>query len=126
MKEPLREHPKIVAAAERQMRAWELIQRAAEESARPRLEEQLQSKLGSFIVISGEAGAGGSELALDVGQQLGWEVLDKNLLDCIAQRYHLSRPMLELVDETTCNWAYDILGAFACSRASSLSVRSPL
>ena len=54
-----------------------------------------------YITFSREAGAGGSEIAAMVGRKLGWEVLDKNLLDQVADRFQLSRPMLELVDETS-------------------------
>jgi cytidylate kinase len=51
-------------------------------------------------------------IAATVGRKLGWEVLDKNLLDQIADRSRLSRPMLELVDETDASWAYDLVGGF--------------
>jgi cytidylate kinase len=54
-----------------------------------------------------------------VGQQLGWDVLDKHLLDFIAQRYKLPRDMLEIVDETRANWFHDVLGSFFDSRLVS-------
>jgi len=47
-----------------------------------------------------------------VVEKLGWEVLDKSLLNRVADRYGLSRPMLELVNETSANWAHDVLGTW--------------
>ena len=64
------------------------------------------------MAISREAGAGGAEIGRRVGQQLGWEVYDKNLLDYVADRFHLPRIMLDLVDETRTNWVYDVLGTW--------------
>ena len=66
----------------------------------------------SYVTISREAGAGGGEVARLVGQKLGWDVLDKNLLDRVADRFHLPRTMLDLVDETKSSWVYDVLGTW--------------
>ncbi len=65
-----------------------------------------------YITVSREAGANGSAIAAMVGRKLGWEVLDKNLLDQVADRFQLSKPMLELVDETDPSWAFDLVGPF--------------
>jgi hypothetical protein len=110
MKEQTHEDPKILAAAERQMQAWTKNQEIADR--RPRVDQghRLRPLLGDYITISREAGAGGGEVAALVGRTLGWEVLDKNLLDRVADMYRLPRPMLEFVDETSSNWAYDLLG----------------
>jgi len=112
MKEQIWEHPKIMAAAERQMQTWVRTQEiSARTIAFHRPHEPLR-KLGPYITMSREAGSGGGEIAQLVGERLGWEVLDKNLVDCVASRFGLSRPMLELVDETVSNWAFDMFGAF--------------
>jgi cytidylate kinase len=112
MKEQVREEPKILAAAERQMQAWARAQEMTDRTIASRLADEVPSRLGPYVAISREAGAGGSRIAEMVGQTLGWEVLDKNLLDLVAERFELSRPMLELVDETASNWVYDILGTW--------------
>jgi len=112
MKETVREEPKIVAAAERQMRAHELAEQAAERTLRADEPHQPGAKVKHFVSISREAGAGGSEVGALVGRALGWEVMDKNLLDQVAERFRLSRSMLELVDETESTWVYDVLGAW--------------
>ena len=112
MKDQTREDPKIIAAAERQMQAWVLT---AEIEGRAIAEEgpqRLADRLGRYLCISREAGAGGSDIAQLVGQELGWEVLDKNLVDRVAERFQLSRTMLEQVDETPSSWIWDVLGTW--------------
>jgi cytidylate kinase len=110
MKEQVREEPKIVAAAERQMHAWAMTAEQNDRETRLRHETDSVHPVLKFITISREAGAGGSEIGAALGRQLGWQVFDKNLLDQIAERSHLSRDMLDLVDETRSNWVFDVLG----------------
>jgi cytidylate kinase len=114
MKEQTREEPKILAAAERQMRtwAWSREHEVAQNAVPGQRQPSSTSRRVRYITISREAGANGSEIAAMVGRKLGWEVLDKNLLDQVADRFQLSKPMLELVDETDSNWAYDMVGVF--------------
>ena len=38
----------------------------------------------------------------------GWEVLDRELLECLAELYRTSPAVLNLVDETTANWISEI------------------
>jgi cytidylate kinase len=105
-------------AAKRRMERWllspELLEHMeqAQDIKRP-------ARTGPYISISREAGAGGLAIARIVGQQLGWDVLDKELLEFMAQRYNMPRDMLEIVDETRANWFYDVLGAFLDARIVS-------
>jgi cytidylate kinase len=112
MKEQTREEPMIIAAAERQMQAWVLTAEIQGRAIRAEGPHRLSERLGRYVSISREAGAGGSQIAQLVGQQLGWEVLDKNLLDQVAERFRCSRSMLKLVDETESSWVYDVLGTW--------------
>jgi len=112
MKEQTRENPKILAVAERQMQAWAMNTEIADREVTRKLHQAHTVEKKCFLTISREAGAGGSEVAAIVGQQLGWEVLDKNLLDRVADRFHHDRTMLNLVDETRSNWVYDVLGTW--------------
>jgi cytidylate kinase len=112
MKDRARQDPEIIAAAERRMRAWSLRQEAAERARQSRRIEPPRERLGEYITISREAGAGATEIAEQVGRALGWEVLDKKLVDRVAEHSHLPRSVLELVDETEPNWAYDVLEAW--------------
>ena len=111
MKDQVREDPRIVAAAERQMRAWVHNQEVGERTVR-RFDTPQKVRLGPYLALSREPGAGGSEIAERLGQQLGWEVLDKNILDYIAQRVHASKELLASFDETESNWVYDLMAAW--------------
>ena len=101
--------PRLVAAAERQMHTWALHRESQERAmhAQPAAPPALR-----FVTISREAGVGGSRMAELIGQRLGWKVFDKQIIDQVATQFHLSRDMLELVDETPGNWVYDILGTW--------------
>jgi cytidylate kinase len=112
MKDQTREMPGILAAAERQMHAWSLDNELKDRATRKTAEGQPTRQEVRFITLSREAGAGGSRIARGVGERLGWEVLDKNLLDQVADRFRLPRLMLDLVDETRTNWVFDVLGTW--------------
>jgi hypothetical protein len=112
MEKQMRVDPKIVAAAERQMRNWVLAEQIASRGIEKSIVGRRVPRVGAYISISREAGACGGEIGQLVGRELGWEVLDKTLLDVIADRYHLCRAMLELVDETEFSWTHDVLGTF--------------
>lgn len=112
MKEKVREEPKILAAAERQMHAFALSAEIEDRAVRADDPHRLSERVGNFVAVSRETGADGSEIARLVGQRLGWKVLDRDVLDLMADRYGLSKPMLAQVDETRINWAYDILGTW--------------
>jgi cytidylate kinase len=109
MKNQIHEDSRIVASAERRMQGWVRREQAQGHAATP---PGGKVAIGPYISLSREAGAGGSEIAQLLGEQLGWEVFDKNLLDSIADRYHLSKEMLSLIDETPGNWVYDVLGTW--------------
>ncbi len=104
--------PKTVAAAERKMQAFAMTQEIAERTTRIDQASASPERVASYVTLSREAGAGGSRVAEALGQKLGWEVFDKGVLDQLADRYQLSRPVLEAVDETTMSWAYDIFGTW--------------
>lgn len=110
MSDKLHEEPRILAAAERRMRTDELARTSAIGLKTGPTDQA--TRLGPYLALSREHGAGGSMIAELLGRRLGWEVLDKNLLDRISHRYHLSRPILELVDETAASWVYDVLGTW--------------
>jgi cytidylate kinase len=111
MKEQVREDPHVMAAAERQMRAWVHNQEVGERTIH-RFDTPQKVRLGPYLALSREPGAGASEIAQRLGQELGWEVLDKNILEYIAQRIHASKELLKSLDETESNWACDIMAAW--------------
>ena len=110
----------LTAAARRRLEHW-LLSPELEDFMRHAkdVKKKKKTETGPYIAISREAGSRGKEIALVVGQQLGWDVLGKELLDFMAQRYKLPRDMLEIVDETRANWFHDVLGSFFDSRLVS-------
>lgn len=113
MKERTREERETIAeTAERQMRRWLLTQEIDDRKAREIPPEKLAQRLGPYITVSREAGAGGGQIARIVADKLGWELLDKQLLDFMAERYRLPRDLLDFVDETTANWMHEMFGSW--------------
>jgi cytidylate kinase len=94
------------------MRTWDRIQETAARSASRDEPGRSTAQAVAYVTISREAGAEGAAVAQLVGERLGWEVYDTNLLDQVAQRNQESRLMLDLVDETESNWVYDVLGTW--------------
>src|SRR3974390_1360458 len=54
---------------------------------------------GPYLLISREKGAGGSAVARLVGQRLGWQVFDKEIVEAIAKAAHVRRELIEGLDE---------------------------
>ena len=100
----------ISKLADQRMRQWavglEVKQRIAQEEARKQLPEYIHP----YVAISRDTGAGAEEIAHRVGAILSWEVLDRELLDYMAEQYHLQKSMVEFVDETTTSWLLDTFG----------------
>jgi cytidylate kinase len=100
----------VIEAAERQMQQWLLVQQDRQQAAPASSAGASAAGIGPYLTISRESGAGGSRIARLVGEAIGWEVLDRELLECVAERYHTSPAVLELVDETTANRITEIFG----------------
>ncbi len=92
-------------AIDYQMRLKEILERNA---AAPPEEEEV-SKLGPFLTISRQVESGGGEISRIVGRRLGWSVLDKNLVQEVAERFEVSPKLVELMDETEPDWFRDSL-----------------
>jgi len=58
-------------------------------------------EIGPFLAISRESGTGGGQIARLVGKMTGWADFDRELLECVAERYRTSPAILKLVDEST-------------------------
>jgi cytidylate kinase len=65
---------------------------------------------GPYLLISREKGAGGNTVAQRVGGQLGWQVFDDRIVDEIAKQAHVSRQLIESLDERDRNTIHDIVG----------------
>jgi hypothetical protein len=65
---------------------------------------------GPCLLISREKGAGGNAVAQVVGKRLGWQVFDDKIVDEIAQKAHVSRQLIESLDERDREKIHDIVG----------------
>jgi len=100
--------PKVIDAAERQIRQWLLAHQGQGRAGRT-ANAGRPANVGPYLAISREAGTGGSRIARLVGEMIGWEVLDRELLEGMAERY-LTSPVLELAEENNNHWIPDIFG----------------
>jgi len=98
------------ATAEQRMRTWALGLEVQDRVEREKAVAKLPDKIHPYLAISREAGAGGSDIAYRVGELLQWEVLDKELLDYMAERYQVPHELLKSVDESTWNWFHEVFG----------------
>jgi cytidylate kinase len=78
------------------------IRRHVEELARS--EQERVAEIGPFIAISREYGAGGCAVANRLGEALAWRVLDRDLLEFIAEQFRLDHEMLAILDENSLSW----------------------
>jgi len=84
---------------EEQVAIWE-----ADEQLEKRRRQTGRGKTGArsfgpYVLISREGGAGGLMVAKLVGERLGWNVFDREIVDEIAQKTHVRRQLLESLDE---------------------------
>ncbi len=52
-----------------------------------------------IVTIAREFGSGGGAIARHVAKALGWELIDKRIIETIAEEMHASREAVESVDE---------------------------
>jgi cytidylate kinase len=102
----LRHQPETSVLIERQIQRWLLLRQAqAEQEAQA---SRPSSSCGHYISLSREAGAGGEQIAREVSLQLGWSVLDGELLALVAKAADCSVVDVELIDETGMRWVTDL------------------
>ncbi len=100
-----------LAAAEEQMRNWAIgLEVQNRIGSQKQTGQQSLHEVHPYIAISREAGTGGGALAQSLHQLLGWDVLGRELLDGIAERYEESLAMLQAVDESGPNWLAEVFG----------------
>lgn len=95
---PIRPDCATSALVERRMQDWLALQEHAE---RHRFHRPATRREHAHISVSRQAGAGAEEIARQAGERLGWKVLDKELVDTLAEHYHWPRTVLETLDETS-------------------------
>jgi len=88
------------------MRFHDILARSAGERGAHELRKE---DFGPFLTVSRQAESGGAEVARAVGARLGWSVLDKELVEDLAERLKLAPQMLALMDETKSDWFRDTM-----------------
>ncbi len=96
--------------AERQMRNWALTLRTQQLLAEEGEKASVPHLIHPYLAISREVGVDASDLAQAIAAQCGWKVLDRELLDFLAEHDHLSRLALEFVDERAVSWFHEMFG----------------
>lgn len=71
----------------------------------------MQTEKIDLITVSREFGAGGSELAIELGKRLGWLVLDQDIIHRVAKRLNLEVATAERLDEHPPNWLARVTSA---------------
>lgn len=89
----------VLKLIEKQIALWEFKQRMEDVSRRPGRCLVNTVAYGPCLLVSRERGSGGDQLAHLVGERLGWQVFDREVLDEIAQRAHVRQQVIETVDE---------------------------
>ena len=65
------------------------------------------------VALSRQVGAGGTSIATEIGNRLGWPVYDHALLERIADQMQLRTQLLESVDERQMPWLTETLTSFS-------------
>ncbi|MEJ2007041.1 MAG: cytidylate kinase-like family protein [Acidobacteriota bacterium] len=86
---------------EQQMTRWELARRRQKKQERPGRGKVGRLYFGPYLLVSREKGAGGHEVANLIGQRLGWQVFDRQIVDAVAQRTQMRQQLIESLDERT-------------------------
>ncbi len=71
----------------------------------------MQNQKIDLITVSREFGAGGSDFARDLGERLGWPVLDQDIIHRVAERLHLRVGTVERLDEHPPSWLARVTSA---------------
>jgi hypothetical protein len=96
--------------AERQMRNWALTLQTQQRLAEEEEIVSVSQLIRPYLAISRETGVDAGDLAQAVAAKCGWKVLDRELLDFMAEHNHLSRLALEFVDERAVSWFHEMFG----------------
>ena len=97
-------------AAERQMRIWALSLETRQKLEKEKAIKSPQHLIHPYIAISRESGVNAGEIAKLLAKNFGWKILDRELLDYMAEKYHWSRIALDYVDERTASWFHETFG----------------
>jgi cytidylate kinase len=89
----------IAQIIERQAKFWEVRQRLAREGGEAARQALAHLSEGPWITVSKQWGSGGVELAQRIGEEMGWQVFDREILVAIAENTKMKKTVLSRMDE---------------------------
>src|SRR5262249_13546613 len=95
---------------ERQMRAWASQMQTQRQHAEQSGKASPQQLVHPGVTLTRETGADAAHIAKLVAAENHWKVLDRGILDEMAERFHWSRDSLDYVDERTASWFQEVFG----------------
>jgi len=94
---------------EQQIGRWEMTRRRRMQQERPGRGKMGRLYFGPYLQISRDKGAGGHQVADLVGQKLGWQVFDRQIVDAVSARTQMRQQLVENLDEKTRGGLEDFL-----------------
>ena len=104
--------------AEKQMRTWALALELTPPPV-PNAKTPLHHLFKPYVAMSREAGIDADGVAHLIADRLHWKVLDRDVVDYIAEQHNWSRVSVESVDERKSSWYHDTLGKWLDSKLVS-------
>jgi cytidylate kinase len=90
---------------------WDRIREGIEAAAdHDHLDNPPDHHFGPYVALTRQSGTDAGLLADRIGEALGWSVLDGEIVDIVADAFHLDGIMLHMLDEARANWVRDVLG----------------
>ena len=99
--------PTLLKLVEKQMRNWELSR-----AQRHDVPKEERGEVAPFITISRRPGSGGAQIALALGERLGWPVFGREILDHMAGDDKIRRQIYESMDERDLGWFEETMRSF--------------
>ena len=90
----------LAKIVEKQMRNWEL----AGAQRVPLKPDTQPSEVADFVTISRSVGSGGSDVATQLGELLGWPIFDREILQTMAGDDQVRARLYEHLDERDVSW----------------------
>ncbi len=93
---------------EKQMRNWELARAQKLED----VPEEKRPEVQDFVSVSRMVGIDGRQVASELGEQLGWPVFDRSILDEMAGDSFDRKVIYSSMDERDLTWSEDLMLGF--------------
>lgn len=101
--------PHIEQLIHRQIQEWDLKRRLAEEGAKTGPHEIPHLPEGPWISFSKQLGSDAIRIARILGEKLGWQIYDKEIVEAIARGTHTRQQVLSRLDEKVVGRFEDLL-----------------